>query len=46
MTDLRVAAVDGGETIVEDAAVKDLENSLRGPLLSPSAGGYDEARKV
>ncbi len=46
MTDLRVAAVDGGETIVEDAAVKELKNSLRGPLLSPSEGGYDEARKV
>ena len=46
MTDLRVAAVDGGETIVEDAAVKELENSLRGPLLSPSEGSYDEARKV
>jgi FAD/FMN-containing dehydrogenase len=46
MTDLRVAAVDGGETIVEDAAVKELKNSLRGPLLSPSEGSYDEARKV
>ena len=46
MTDLRVAAVDGGETIVEDAAVKELKNSLRGPLLSASEGSYDEARKV
>jgi FAD/FMN-containing dehydrogenase len=46
MTDLRVASVDGGETIVEGTAVKELKNSLRGPLLSPSEGSYDEARKV
>jgi FAD/FMN-containing dehydrogenase len=46
MTDLRVIARDGGERILEEATVSDFAAGLRGPLLRPGDGGYDEARKV
>jgi len=46
MTDLRVVTSDGGDTILETAAVQGLAGSLRGRLLRPGDGGYDEARKV
>ena len=46
MTDLRVVTSDGGDTILETAAVQGLADSLRGRLLRPGDGGYDEARKV
>jgi FAD binding domain/Berberine and berberine like len=46
MTDLRVITRDGGHTILENAGVQALADSLRGRLVRPGDGGYDEARKV
>jgi FAD binding domain len=46
MTDLRVIRTDGGDEILEEAAVHDFAANLRGRLLRPGDGGYDEARKV
>ncbi len=45
MTDLRVTTIDGTDAILEEAAVHDFAAGLRGPLLRPGEGGYDEARK-
>ena len=46
MTDLRVIRTDGESAILEEATVQDFASNLRGPLLRPGDGGYDEARKV
>jgi hypothetical protein len=46
MTDLRVVTTEGADAILEEAAVHDFAANLRGPLLRPGDGGYDEARKV
>ena len=46
MTDLRVVTTDGGDTILESAVVRKFADGLRGGLLGPDDGGYDEARKV
>ena len=46
MTDLRVIRTDGEGAILEEATVQDFASNLRGPLLRPGDGGYDEARKV
>jgi len=46
MTDLRVIATDGAAAILEEAAVQTFAESLRGRLLHPGDGGYDDARKV
>src|SRR6266481_8485106 len=46
MTDLRVVTSDGGDTILEEAAVRNFAAGLRGPLLRPEDSGYDAARKV
>jgi FAD/FMN-containing dehydrogenase len=46
MTDLRVITSDGGDRIIEEAAVHHFAAGLRGPLLRPGDGGYDQARKV
>jgi len=46
MTDLRVITSDGTDAILEEAAVHDFASSLRGRLLHPGEGGYDDARKV
>jgi FAD/FMN-containing dehydrogenase len=46
MTDLRVVTTGGGEAIIESAAARDFADSLRGRLLQPGDGGYDEARRV
>src|SRR6516162_9377023 len=46
MTDLRVITSDGGDRILEERTVSDFTASLRGPLLRPGDGGYDEVRKV
>jgi FAD/FMN-containing dehydrogenase len=46
MTDLRIISTNGTDTILEEAAVQNFADSLRGPLLQPGEGGYDEARKV
>src|SRR5438445_3505137 len=46
MTDLRVTTIEGADAIIEEAAVEDFAAGLRGPLLRPDDGAYDEARKV
>ncbi len=46
MTDLRVVTTGGGEAILESAAVQGFAEGLRGRLLQPGDGGYDEARRV
>src|ERR1700692_447954 len=46
MTDLRVVTTEGTDAILEKATVQKFADSLRGPLLQPGEGGYDEARKV
>jgi FAD/FMN-containing dehydrogenase len=46
MTDLRVITSDGADAILEEATVQDFAGNLRGPLLRPGDGGYDDARKV
>src|SRR5260370_20411720 len=46
MTDLRIITTEGTDAILEEAAVHDFAAGLRGPLLRPGDGGYDEARKV
>src|SRR6201998_1825326 len=46
MTDLRIITANGTDAILEEATVHNCADSLRGPLLSPREGGYDEARKV
>src|SRR5271155_6044825 len=46
MTDLRVIGTNGTDAILEEAAVQQFADSLRGPLLGPGEGGYGEARKV
>ncbi len=46
MTDLRIATIEGADAILEEAAVQDFAAGLRGPLLQPGDGNYDEARKV
>ena len=46
MTDLRVTTSDSADATLEETAVQDLANSLRGPLLRQGDSGYGEARKV
>jgi FAD/FMN-containing dehydrogenase len=46
MTDLRVITTEGTDAILEEAAVQNFADGLRGPLLRPGDGTYDEARKV
>jgi FAD/FMN-containing dehydrogenase len=46
MTDLRVTTTGGTGAILEEAAVQDFAAGLRGPLLHPGDGGYNDARKV
>ncbi|MGH7109437.1 MAG: FAD-binding oxidoreductase [Stellaceae bacterium] len=46
MTDLRVTASDGTDTILEETTVQDLAAGLRGSLLRPGDNGYDAARRV
>jgi FAD/FMN-containing dehydrogenase len=46
MADVRIITSDGGDTILEAAAVENFADSLRGRLVQPGDGGYDEARRV
>jgi len=46
VTDLRFITTTGTDAILEEATVQNFADSLRGPLLQPGEGGYDEARKV
>ena len=46
MTDVRVITIDGGDKILELAAVEKFADGLRGRLVEPGDGGYDDARRV
>ncbi len=46
MSDLRFVTTSGSEKILEDAAIQDFADSLRGRLLRAGDTGYDEARRV
>ena len=46
MPDLRLVTTSGTEKILEDAAIQDFADSLRGRLLRAGDAGYDEARRV
>ena len=43
---MRVKTSGGAEAVLEAAAVQEFAAGLRGQLLRPGDGGYDEARKV
>ena len=45
MVDLQVTTNTGGQSVLSEAAVQDIQATLRGELLRPSDDGYDEARK-
>ena len=46
MADIALAALDGGEVLVDEAALEALRSELRGPALRPGEPGYDEARTL
>ena len=46
MTDVRVITTDGGDKILELAAIEKFADALRGRLVQPGEAGYDEARRV
>jgi FAD/FMN-containing dehydrogenase len=46
MADLKVTTTTGVDTVLKDAIVEELRESLRGELLSPSDAGYHEARSL
>jgi hypothetical protein len=46
VSDVAAVTSTGGETSIERAAVKELQDSLRGELLMPGNAGYDHARAV
>jgi FAD/FMN-containing dehydrogenase len=46
MTDVRVITTDGGDKILESAAIEKFADALRGRLVQPGEAGYDEARRV
>src|SRR5256885_8692866 len=46
MTDLRIISTNGTDAILEKATVQHFADGLRGRLVQPGEGGYDEARKV
>ncbi len=46
MKTMKIQAIDGSSVTVNGSAVQNLKAGLRGPLLLPGEGGYDEARTV
>jgi FAD/FMN-containing dehydrogenase len=46
MTDLRIISTNGTDTILEEITVQNFADSLRGRLVQPGEGDYDEARRV
>ena len=46
MTDLRIATMQGTDTILTDTAIEAFRSSVRGELLRPADAGYDDARKI
>ena len=43
---LAAVKLDGSPTVIEQAAIKELKESLRGPLLLAGDPGYEESRRV
>ena len=46
MVDLRVATLTGPEITLPEPVVEEFQKSLRGELIRPGDGGYNEARKI
>ena len=46
MPDIRILTTDGNEKSLQDQAIQDLAEAMRGRLLRAGDTGYDEARKV
>ena len=46
MVDLRVATLTGPEITFPEPVVEEFQKSLRGELIRPGDGGYNEARKI
>ena len=46
MVDVRVATLDGTDSMLAETSVDDFKKGLRGELLQPADAGYDDARKV
>lgn len=46
MAHIAIAALDGGEALVDEAALEALRSELRGLALRPGEPGYDEARTL
>ena len=49
MADIALAALDGGEALVDEAALEALRSDLRGPVLQPDVvkcGGISEMSKI
>lgn len=44
--DVPAVTRNGGETVLEKAAIKELRDSMRGQVLLPDNVGYDDARKI
>ena len=45
LSDINAVKLDGSETTIEKAVLKELANSLTGHILLPNSEGYDSARK-
>jgi FAD binding domain/Berberine and berberine like len=46
MADLRIATMQGTDTVLKDTAIEAFRSRVRGELLCPVDVGYDDARKV
>src|SRR6266568_4799762 len=46
MADLQVTTISGADTVLKEATVAALKQSLRGPLIAPGDDSYAEARQV
>jgi fructose-1,6-bisphosphatase/sedoheptulose 1,7-bisphosphatase-like protein len=46
MGTLRLATLEGGETVLDAATLRALEGRVQGPLLRAGESRYDEARTV
>ena len=46
MTELRIVTTAGTDVGLDDPAIEELGTMLRGELLRPEDGGYEDARKV
>jgi len=46
LSDINAIKLDGNETTIEKAVLKELSESLSGHVLLPSSEGYDQARKL